>query len=733
MKPHYSFPATNHLSPLTLNRSLVTGHWSLLPRSLSLAVVLSIPILLGAQEPWAFARTGFAGGRISDIEVDANRNIYTSGSTGGVFRSSDWGKSWSPIFDRAGGSLAVGDIAVCETNPDIIWVGTGEASGEQSAASVGDGVYKSIDGGKTWQCMGLKLTRHIAKIQINTLNPDIVHVAATGARWGNNEERGIYRTKDGGKSWQKVLYLNDFTGMGDLVSFPDGKTLLASSWHQYRSAWAHLQRGPWSGLYRSADDGETWQKVTEGFSSDTLGRTALAFAPSNPKVVYACVESKAGGLYRSDNMGVTWKLTSSKISTSYWYGRIYVNPTDENNVFVMGTMVQESKDGGKTFATVRMRDVHVDHHILWIDPKNPDIRLLGNDGGFYSTADAGKAWKFHNNMYIGQYYAIAIDQQDPYWVYGGLQDNGVWGGPSRIGGKPAGDSLIKNISGGDGFWAAVDPTDANIAYGESQYGGLVKYDHRTDKSEYIQPRSKDKNNPYRFNWNAPYIVSTHPPHPIYLAGNKLMKSDDLGGSWSEISPDLSRNEDVKSRTIQGMKPVLKPYASATALAESPLKPGVIYVGTDDGNLQMTKDGGLTWLNLSEKLPMPADRFWTRLICSVHDIGTVYAACARYYEANDLKPYLFKSTDFGQTWIPLTSAMPIEAVVRGFAEHPLNPDILFCGVHNGLLTSKDGGKTWNPIPQLLPVAVDDIKIALMQNELVLGTYGRGIILVDLSGL
>jgi photosystem II stability/assembly factor-like uncharacterized protein len=695
-------------------------------------VFLSLNIFLNAQVPqtYKYIGPGVNSGRVSDIEVDSKnpQNIFIAASTGGIFKSGDQGKSWVPVFDQAGMSLSIGDMAICESNPDLIWAGTGEASGEQSAASIGDGVYKSTDGGRTWKCMGLKQSRHISKIQINPVNPDIVYVAATGARWGNNEERGIFRTKDGGLSWEKVLYINDYTGMSDLVVHPDGKTIFASAWQQYRNAWAHIQRGPSSGLYRSVDGGDTWEKLTRGFSKDTLGRIALAIAPSDPDKVYACVESKKGGFYSSSNKGTSWKLMNIKPSTAYWYGRIYVNPTDEKNVFVMGTMVQETRDGGKSFMLMSTRDVHVDHHVLWIDAKNPQNRLLGNDGGVYMSQDSGRKWSFCNNLFIGQYYAITIDQQNPYRIFGGKQDNGVWGGPSgNADGTLTPDSLISNISWGDGFWAAIDPVDSTIVYGESQYGGISRYEFRTDKDFGIQPRNDDKKNPYRFNWNTPFIVSTHPPHDLYIGGNILFKSANRGEEWTGISPDLSRNENLKSRTIMGMKPVFKPYASITALAESPLKPGVIYAGTDDGNLQMTKDGGQTWINLSEKLPMPSDRFFTRLICSNHDVGTIYAACARYYEANDLKPYLFKSTDYGQTWVSLTALMPTEAVIRGFAEHPLNPEMLYCGIHNGLLISSDAGITWKRAPGLIPVAIDDIRIQMPTGDLVLGSYGRGLII------
>ena len=718
-------------SPSTVFRLLSFVSPSSVFRLLSFVFCL-LSISLSAQVPqsYRFIGPGVNSGRISDIEVDSNnpQNIFVAASTGGIFKSADWGKNWTPVFDQAGMSLAIGDMAICTTDPNLIWAGTGEASGEQAAASLGDGVYKSIDGGKTWKCMGLKESRHIAKIQISPLNPDVVYVAATGARWGNNEERGIFRTEDGGLTWKKALYLNEYTGMSDLVIHPDGKTLLASAWQQYRNAWAHIQRGPSSGLYRSEDGGENWEKVTDGFSQDTLGRIALAIAPSNPDMVYACIESKKGGFYQSVDKGKSWKLVNSKPSTSYWYGRIYVNPVDEKNAFVMGMMVQETKDGGKTFNVMATKSVHVDHHILCIDPKNPQNRLLGNNGGLYQTQDGGQKWALYNNLFIGQYYAITVDQGPDYRIFGGKQDNGVWGGPAAMAdGSIAPDSLISNISWGDGFFAGLDPLNRNIAYGESQYGGISRYDFSINKSFYVQPRNPDKKSPYRFNWNAPYIISVHPPHALYMGGNKLFKSENKGDDWTEISGDLSRNEPLNEKTIMGMKPVLKPYASITALAESPLKPGVIYAGTDDGNLQMTRDGGQSWINISDKLPMPSDRFFTRLICSVSGAGTVYVACARYYEANDLKPYLFRSTDYGQTWESLTTNMPAEAVIRGFAEHPINTDWLYCGAHNGLLISKDTGKTWMRAPGMIPVAIDDIKIQMPSGDVVLGSYGRGIII------
>lgn len=684
---------------------------------------------------WHFIGPGGAGGRISDIKSDPRNPdvVYVSGSTGGIFKTTDGCKSWKPIFDYAGTTLSVGDMAISPAAPNRIWVGTGEGNGEQSSASIGDGVYRSDDGGSSWKHLGLEKTQHIARIAAHPTNKDVLFVAATGARWGWNTERGLYRTQDAGETWEKVLYIDEKTGMSDVLVHPDGKTILASAYQQYRNAWAHLRSGKTSGLYRSEDGGDTWEKIELDQTVDPIGRIAIVYAPSNPEIMYACVESKSGGVYRSEDKGETWHLVNNQKKTSYWYGRIYVDPWDADHLFVMDVNVGESKNGGKTFNNMKARGVHVDHHILWWDPDNADHRLLGNDGGLYETFNDGKDWTFLSDLTFQQFYAFEVDQQDPYWIYGGLQDNGVWGFQvdTKEWSKITDDQLVR-ISGGDGFWAAIDPLNPEIVYGESQYGGLVQRDKRTNKQKYIKPRKPRGEEQYRFNWNAPYLISLHPPHAIYIGGNYLFKSVDQGDNWKEISPDLSKNEDLSKKKILGMKPALKPYASITALDESPLKPGLIYAGTDDGNLHMTRDDGANWTDLTDLLPMPDDRFMMRIICSSHDPATVYVAAARYYEANDFSPYLFRSTDYGQTWESLGANMPSAAIVKGFAEHPSNPDLLFAGVHNGLLISDNGGKTWEKVGGTLPpVCIDDIKVKMPENHLILGSYGRGIIIWEMN--
>lgn len=674
-----------------------------------------------------------AGGRISDIQVFPGQpdHLLVAASTGGIFKTTDGGKNWIPVFDQAGSTLSIGDMAIAASDPDIIWAGTGEASGEQNPASIGDGVYRSTDRGGSWQHMGLAKTRHIARIRIHPDDPKTVYVAATGSRWGENEERGLYKTTDGGDNWEKILYISANTGISDIALHPDGQIILASAWQQRRNAWAHVRTGPESGLYRSEDGGKTW-KLLQVFTDEPMGRIALWMAPSDPSIVYACLESESGGVYRSDDAGETWRLMNTGPSTSYWYGRIYGHPLNPEHIFVMGVHVAESTDGGKSFSRMPAKDVHVDHHILWINPENDQHRVLGNDGGVYVTENAGQDWTFLDNLPIGQYYAISVDQQNPYYVYGGLQDNGVWGGPSEM---PGNTGLInddlRRVCGGDGFYSATDPHNPDIVYGESQYGFIVRRNFSTGSHDLIKPMPDSVSGLiYRFNWNTPFFISVHPPHALYAGGNFVFRSADEGKNWMRISADLSRQQDLSEVTVIGQKPVLKPYASITALAESPLKPGFILAGTDDGNLHITLDDGKNWTDLTDRLPMPQDRFFTRVLWSAQDLGTAWVACGRFYEADDLSPWLFRTSDFGASWERLTTGLPEMAVIRALAEHPDIPGLLFAGSHNALWLSRDGGQSWEkPDWGLPPVAIDDIKLAFPANDLVLGSYGRGIIILD----
>ncbi len=682
--------------------------------------------------PWREIGPASFAGRISDIAVNPkdHRIIYVSPSTGGIFKTTDDGLTWQPVFDHAGNSLAIGDIDVSLTNPDIIWAGTGEASGEQSPASIGDGIYKSVDGGKTWTNMGLEKTRHFSKVVIHPENPDIVFAGATGSRWGADNNRGVFRTKDGGQTWEKVLFIDENTGISDILVMPGGNTVFASAWEQRRNAWAHVRMGPSSGLYRSDDGGDTWKKVEGGLPTDNIGRIALAVAPTDKNRLYAALEHDSLGFFRSDDGGSTWTHLNRRVKTAYWYGRIFVDPTNADRVWAMGTSIQETTDGGESFHPVRMRGVHVDHHVAWFDPSDASHIILGNDGGLYFTHDGGQNWDFIASLPIGQYYDISIDTRVPYRIYGGLQDNGVFGGPSRSEtGKPVTNSDIYNVSGGDGFYSGSEPDDPGIGYGESQFGGIVRFNIPDNKRSRIKPRQAEGEE-LRFNWNTPFFVSEHDPNMLYIGGNKLFRSDDMGETWDTISPDLSKNLDLDTVLVIGQKPTLKAYCSITALSESPIRKGLIYAGTDDGNLQVTMDDGVTWQDISDNIPAPKDRFFTRLVASRFDEATAYAAFGRFYEASDFSPYLFKTTDYGKTWVPVKGNLPDEAIVLGLAEYPGNPLFLFTGTHNGLFMSTDGGTNWTKINGQLPnVAVSDIIIAPDFNDLILGTYGRSLWIMD----
>ncbi|MFC1556219.1 WD40/YVTN/BNR-like repeat-containing protein [candidate division KSB1 bacterium] len=679
---------------------------------------------------WRHIGPAVFGGRIPDIEAVPENPaiIYTAGSTGGVFKTTNNGITWEPIFDDAGTTLSIGDIALAPSDPLIVWVGSGEANGEQGAASLGDGVFKSLDGGKTWQNMGLRDTRFIHRVVIHPENPDIVFVASPGHRWGPNAERGLFRTQDGGKTWKKVLYINEDTGVADVVMEANGRVLYASAFQRRRHAWGNLTGGPDSGIYRSFDGGDTWEKLGGGLPEGTLGKIALAIAKSSPNVVYAAIGDKDGGLYRTEDRGTTWTRVND-IRTSYWYGNIYVDPLNENKLWIMGTQLDVSIDGGKTFENDwTAQGIHVDHHVLWINPKNTDHMLLGNDGGFYITYDGARNWRFINNIPIAQFYAINVDNRDPYHVYGGLQDNGTWGMPSRTYCRTGIlNEDVLNVGGGDGFVPAIDPRDHTVVYAESQYGGLTRMDLVTRQSSYIKPTPEDEEEQYRFNWNSPILISAHDPDVIYFGGNKVFKTVDKGENWEVISPDLTRNENPAEWEILGLKPSLRAYNTITAIAESPVQQGVIYAATDDQRIHVTLDEGKTWDDLTDKFKFPdVTKFATKLCASLHDAGTAYISFTGHYY-DDFKPYIYRTTDFGDSWKSVTGDMPDEAVVKAVIEHPGNPDLLFAGIHNGLMVTVNGGKNWIRAGGLPPVAVDDIKIK--NNDLILGTYGRGIIIMD----
>ncbi|MBN1224957.1 MAG: hypothetical protein JXB23_17035 [Candidatus Aminicenantes bacterium] len=691
--------------------------------------------------PWREIGPACFGGRIDDIEavIDNPKVIFVATASGGIFKTENNGITWKPVFDDEGISLSIGDVAIAPSDPDIVWAGTGEPNGRQSS-SWGDGVYKSLDGGESWTYMGLKGTQRVGRIVIHPQNPDIVFVAALGHLWGPNPERGLYRTKDGGKTWENVLEINSDTGVVDVAMEGNGRILYAAAYQSRRRAWGFVGGGPHGGLYRSLDGGDSWEKLTEGLPNGDIGRIGISISPSHPHIVYAIIENKNGGVFRSENRGETWTKMSGFNHRPMYYSQIRVDPKHPNKIWALGSPFFVSIDGGKTFSSEGTGEkIHVDHHALWINPKDPDHMILGNDGGLYMTYDGCKNWHFLDNLPIGQYYAIGIDTRTPYWIYGGTQDNGSWGIPSRTYSRLGIMNCdVVNISYGDGFYAAVDPTDHTTIYNESQSGRLYLVDLTTREEKGIRPVPEDPGEEYRWNWSCPLVISPHDPKTVYYGGNRLFKTTDRAHSWEVISPDLTKNQDWKKIPVMGLvrnedtlsrDDGVSDYGTLTTISESPVQSGLIYVGTDDGNVQMTQDGGKNWANLTQKFRLPGDRWVTRVLASHHGAGIAYVAFSGHQD-DDFTPYIFKTTDFGATWKMISKGIPDGMVVNAVAEHPRDPNLLFAGTEFGLFATLDGGTSWILADGGLPrVPVDDIIVNARENDLILGTHGRSIIILD----
>ncbi|MGB6338219.1 MAG: hypothetical protein WBF32_00445 [Candidatus Aminicenantaceae bacterium] len=683
------------------------------------------------------------GGRIDDVEAVVGKPhiIFIASASGGVFKSEDNGATWKPVFDEEGTSLSIGDIAIAPTDPDIVWAGTGEPNNRQSS-SWGDGVYKSIDGGETWVHLGLKETHHIGRIVIDPRNPDIVFVAALGQLWGPNVERGLFRTKDSGQTWEKILYVNEHTGAVDVAIENNGRVVYAAMYQRRRRAWGFVGGGPQSGLYRSLDGGDTWQKLTNGLPAGQSGRIGIDISKSHPNIVYAIIENKEGGVFRSEDRGKSWTRMNKLNPRPMYYSQIRVDPVNPNKIWVLGNYIFVSIDGGRTFSKENTGDrIHVDHHALWINPTNTDHLLLGGDGGFYMSYNGSKTWRFIDNLPIAQFYAIGIDHRegDPYWIYGGAQDHGVYGLPSKTFSKMGitnGDVL--NVAYGDAFHVAVNPENPDELYAENQGGRLIYINLNTREEKYIKPVSDNPGETYRFGWKSPLVMSAHNPDIIYYGGNKVFKNTNQGHSWQVISPDLTKDQDWKSIPIMGMMrnentlsrdDGVTHYGTLTSLSESPLQVGLIYAGTDDGNVQMTRDNGNTWIDLTERFRLTASRWVSCVLASIHQPGTAYVTFDGHRD-NDFSPYIFKTTDFGTTWTSISGGIPDGSVVKVIREHPWNPRLLFAGTEFGLYISINGGIQWILAGGDLPhVSVDDIIVNGEENDLILGTHGRGIILLD----
>ncbi|HEV8496855.1 MAG TPA: hypothetical protein VGQ56_08345, partial [Gemmatimonadaceae bacterium] len=692
---------------------------------------------------WRHLGPAAFGGRVDDIEAVASdpRIIFVASAAGGVFRSKNNGTTWDAVFDKYGNTLSIGDIAIAPSDPNVVWVGTGEANNRQSS-TWGDGVYKSTDGGTTWRHMGLRETQSIGRIVVDPRNPDLVFVAVVGHLFGPNEERGLYRTKDGGATWKKVLGVDANTGATDVVMSPDGRTLLAATYQRRRREFGFAGSGPGSGLWRSTDGGDTWSRVTSGMPAGDLGRIGLDMAASDPNVVYAIIEASppGGGVYRSDDRGATWVRKNSVNQRGNYFSQVRVDPQNPNHVWLLATALLASNDGGATFSGDSIAAyAHPDHHAMWIDPKQPQHVMLGNDGGVYFSYDNGRSWSYIDNLPISQFYDIAIDDREPYWIYGGAQDNGSWAFPSATYSRGGMTNLdVQNTGFGDGFQSAVDPLDRRFIHANSQNGRAFLADMVTREERFIQPVAPAGQDPYRFNWNTAMQQSPNDPHALYIGAQKLLRSTDRGTTWQEISPDVTKHVSRAGLSVGDGFPAgrslsandgVSAYGNITTISESPNARGTIYVGTDDGNVQMTTDGGGHWTDLTSRFGMTPTRYVSKVYASRHDPRTAYVAFDGHWD-DDEKPYLFKTTDGGASWTSISSDLPSWKPVKTLEEDPRNANLLFVGTEFGLYWTTDGGRHWSAATgNVPPVMIDRIIVNSKSNDLILGTHGRGVILLE----
>lgn len=677
-------------------------------------------------------------GRINDLEVHPSnhRIIYAGAAGGGVWKSNDAGTTFNPIFDEY--CQSIGAVALDPNDPDnTIYVGTGE-TWTRNSVTIGDGLYRSKDGGSNWEKLGLEKSERIANIIVNPTNSNEIFVAVLGALWGDSQERGVYRSIDGGASWEKVLYVNEMTGCADLAMDPSNpKTLYASMWEFRRTGWSFMSGGSNSALYKSTDGGTSWEKIHNGFPSGDLGRLAIAVAPSNPKVLYTVIEAEKDerkGLYRSDDAGQNWKQLNNDFGITvrpFYFSRIVVDPKDENVVVKGGLSGSISRDGGKTFKN--LGNMHSDIHDIAFSILDSDILFVGTDGGVYRSWNGGTTMEIVDNLPLSQFYHISVDNEEPYNVYGGLQDNGSWYGPSSSpGGVEARD--WNSIGAGDGFRVLKHPTK-NIIYSEMQGAENVwRIDVDKRLSKTIQPQPSKGTPKLRFNWNAPMAISEHQPDRFYMGSQFLHKSEDMGDTWEIISPDLTTNDPLKqnqedSGGLSKDNSGAENHTTIFTIAESPLDENVIWVGTDDGNVQVTTNGGKTWSNTVANISgLPKNTWCYHIEASTFDKGTAYAVFDGH-TMNDMNPYAFKTTDYGKTWTNIITA-DVNGFVRNIQEDYVNPNLLFLGTEFGLYISIDGGQSWSKFTNNMPaVAVHFIALQKKTNDLVLGTHGRGAIIID----
>lgn len=671
-------------------------------------------------------------GRVTDIAVYEKepRIFYVAAAAGGVWKTENSGITFTPVFQKEATSN-IGAIAVCQSDPKIVWVGTGEATSRNSAGW-GNGIYKSTDGGSTWTNMGLQNCTHFSKILIDPENPNVVYGGGLGNLWGYNADRGLYKTTDGGKTWTKSLYVDDKTGVADVEMDPKNhNVLLCAMWEKLRMPYNFISGGPGSGLYRSTDAGRSWHKVFKGLPKGTLGRIGLNYFRKDPRIVVASVEAPElqRGIFRSEDGGESWKKISGLDPRPFYFSIPRQDPNDINRIYVPYVEIQYSDDMGKTFKPFPT-SVHVDHHAFWIDPNDSNHILIGEDGGVGQTRDRGAKWQHFHNLPIGQFYIVTYDMRRPYFVYGGLQDNGCWGGPTQTthGGVTYQD--FYNLGGGDGFHVEVDPNDWTTVYSESQGGAIMRYDQKYGGIRFIQPRPA-KGEKYRMNWNTPFVLSHWNSRTIYFGANKLLKSVDRGDHWAAISPDLTYNNPAWEKPGQGsVSPEdtgAETYDTIITIGESPIKQGTIWVGTDDGRIQLTQDEGVHWTDVTPPTSqVPANTWVSRVTPSRYVEGRAYATFDAH-RSNDYNTYVFVTEDFGKTWTKLNGNLPDNDPCYVIKEGLKNPDLLFLGTEHALFVSFDRGQSWSRYQtgDWPTVPVYDLTIQPQDEDLVIGTHGRSI--------
>jgi photosystem II stability/assembly factor-like uncharacterized protein len=678
-------------------------------------------------------------GRIADIAVNPNdfNEYYVATASGGVWKTSNHGVSFNPIFDGQG-SYSIGCVTIDPNNENVIWVGTGENNNQRSVA-YGDGLYKSMDGGKSWTKVGLENSEHIGMIKVDPRNSNVVYVAAYGPLWSEGGDRGLYKTMDGGTTWNKVLDISENTGVNEVHLDPRNPDIIYASAHQRRRhVWTYISGGPESAVYKSTDAGATFEKLGNGLPSGDVGRYALSISPINPDVIFAMAEGH--GFYKSTDRGASWSKQGGHNTSGNYYVEIYASPFDINTIYSMDTYGHVSYDSGKSFGRIPEKNKHVDNHCMWINPKDEKNMIWGCDGGLYETWDNMNTWHYKDNLPVTQFYKVSTDNAEPFYnVYGGTQDNFSLGGPSRTNnnrGIVNSDWMITNT--GDGFETQVDPEDDNIVYAQAQYGWLVRFDKRSGEAVSIKPVEGKDDKAYRWNWDAPLHISPHNSKTLYFAANKVFKSTDQGNSWSTISPDLSRQIDRNTLPVMGkvwsMDAVAKNrsttiYGNIVALMESPLKAGLLYVGTDDGQVQISEDDGGNWSAVSSFSGVPEKTYVNALTPSMHDENVVYAAFNNH-KNGDFKPYVFKSSNKGKSWTNITNNLPERGSVYSIVEDHKNPNLLFAGTEFGLFFSPDGGSTWMQLKGGMPtVAVRDIELQRREDDVVLASFGRGFYVLD----